>query len=94
MKMIVHQAEGVDLPIGLGAGLAEGFEKALPVGLIPEDGFAPVPAIQHMVDGPFILDPPLAWQAKTLPLYFTSGPIHSGGSAEMRPRVLSMLLWS
>ena len=45
MKMITQQTERVDLPIRLGARFAEGFEETLPVRVLAEDGFAPVPAV-------------------------------------------------
>ena len=45
MKVIAQEAEGLNLPTGLGASLAQGFDKSLPVGVIPEDGFAPVAGI-------------------------------------------------
>ena len=49
MKMIAHQTDSMDLPIRLDARFAEGFEEPLPVSVIAEDGFAPVPAIQDVV---------------------------------------------
>lgn len=43
MEMILHQAERVNLPSRLGARLAKGFEETVPIPVIPETGFAPVP---------------------------------------------------
>jgi hypothetical protein len=37
MKMIRHQAAGVDSPLRLGASFAQGFEEARPVGVVLED---------------------------------------------------------
>jgi len=67
MKMIAHQTEGVDLPIRLGASFAEGFEKTLPVRVIAEDGFAPVPAIQDVVNRPFVFNAQRSWHGATMP---------------------------
>lgn len=55
--MIAHQAEGVNLPVGLRATLAQGFEEAPPVRVIPEDGSPPVSAIQDAVNRPFVFCP-------------------------------------
>ena len=44
MKMIRHEDEGVNLPAGLGANLGGGFDKALAIRIINEDGLAPVAA--------------------------------------------------
>jgi hypothetical protein len=54
--MVAHEAEGVNLPIGFGAGLAESFQKPFPVGVIAEDGFTAVTAIHHMVNRAFKFD--------------------------------------
>jgi hypothetical protein len=40
MEMVGHQAKGVNLPAGAGATLAQGFQKAFAVLIIPEDEFA------------------------------------------------------
>ncbi len=64
MKMISHQAEGVDLPIRFGAGLTQGFKKPFPIPVIVEDGFAPVPAIHHMVDCAFVFNTQMARHAR------------------------------
>jgi hypothetical protein len=50
MKLIAHQAKGLDLPIGLGTRLAHSLEEALPIRVIAEDGFAPVPVIHDVVN--------------------------------------------
>ena len=68
----------MDLPIRLDASFAEGFEEPLPVRVIAEDGFAPVPAIQdacpavaserrRMVNRAFILNPQRSWHGATMP---------------------------
>ena len=67
MKMIPHQTECVDLPIGLGASFAQGFEDTLPVGVIAEDGFAPIPAIQDVVNRPFLFNAQRSWHGATMP---------------------------
>jgi hypothetical protein len=47
MKVIRHQAKGQDVPACFGAGFSEGFQKTGSIGLIAEDVFASVPAIDH-----------------------------------------------
>jgi hypothetical protein len=51
MKMISHQAPGVNLPVGFGAGFGKGVQKALPIQVVVENGFAPVSAIHDVVNG-------------------------------------------
>jgi hypothetical protein len=38
MKMISHQAAGVDLPFGLEAGFGEGLQKSSAVSVVPKIG--------------------------------------------------------
>src|SRR5215471_20657767 len=66
MEMIVHEAEGMDLPAGFGARLPEGGEEAVAVFVIEEDGLPPIPAIQDMVDGALVFDAQFAGHAVTL----------------------------
>ncbi len=49
--MISHQAAGVDLPIGLGAGFTKRFQKALTSGIVAEEGLATVTPAHHRVNG-------------------------------------------
>src|SRR2546427_4485707 len=42
------------LPIGLGAGFSERFQKALTVRIVAEDWFAPVAAVHQMINCPRI----------------------------------------
>src|SRR5438034_6381923 len=50
VKMIRHEAIGMNLPAGLAARLAQGLDKPLAVGVVVEDRFAPVPTIHDMVE--------------------------------------------
>ena len=50
MKVIRHQAQGMDLPPGLAASLAQGTDEPLPIRDIAENGFAPVAPIHHEVN--------------------------------------------
>ena len=52
MKMIWHEGEGVALPTGLHARLAQRPDETLSVHFVLEDGFTPATAIQHMVIAP------------------------------------------
>ena len=47
----------MDLPVGLGAGLAQGMQEELPVLVIAKDVLAVIAPIHHMIDGPFVLNP-------------------------------------
>jgi len=51
MKVIAHQAPGVDLPVGLLTGLAKCLQKKLAVFRGAEDGFAMVATVQEYVPG-------------------------------------------
>jgi hypothetical protein len=55
VEMVAHETQGVDLPQGAFAGLPEGLQKQLPVGILPEDGFPAVAPVQDVVDRPFVL---------------------------------------
>jgi len=54
MKVIGHETIGVDLPIGLGAGLAERIEEEETIGIVPEDRFTAIAAVHDVVDRSFI----------------------------------------
>jgi hypothetical protein len=56
MKVIGHQAKGVNLPAGLFAGLAQRFQEPAPVLVILKDGLAPVAPIHDVVNRPRILN--------------------------------------
>jgi hypothetical protein len=58
--MIGHEAEGMHLPGGFGAGFAEGLEEQLAVAVVLEDGFTAVAAVHDVVKGAGILDAELA----------------------------------
>ena len=51
MKMIAHEAPGVELPAGFFAGFTEGIEEAVAILVVVEDGFTPVPTIHQVIDG-------------------------------------------
>jgi hypothetical protein len=50
MKMVSHQAEGVDLPAGLHAGLAQRFQNNAPPRVILKNRLPAVAAIHPMID--------------------------------------------
>ena len=50
MKMIGHEAPGVDLPAGLGAGFADGLEEEFAVFVAEEDGLAAVDAVHDVIN--------------------------------------------
>jgi hypothetical protein len=60
MKVIGHEAEGMDLPGGFGARFTKRFEEAFAVPVIFKDGFAAVAAVHNVVKGAGILDTELA----------------------------------
>lgn len=55
MKMIPHQAIGMNLPIGLGAGFAQGGDETLAVPVVLEDRLAMIAPIHDMIDRAGIL---------------------------------------
>jgi len=77
MKMIVHQAIGMHLPIGLCTHLAQGLQEEQPIRIVTEDGFFPVAAIQEVIDRPFVFHSELAG--------------HDGGEITSGPHHLSIL---
>ena len=60
VKMIRHEAIGMNLPAGLAAHLAQGLDNPLAVGVVVEDRFAPVPTVHHVVQSPGVLNPKFA----------------------------------
>ena len=57
VKMIAHQAIGVDLPVGLGTSFTEGGEEAMTIGVVGEDGLAAVAPAHQMINRAGIFDP-------------------------------------
>lgn len=51
MKMISHEASGMELPACLVARLAQGGEEAPAILIVLEDRFAPVAAIHAVIHG-------------------------------------------
>ena len=56
MKMVIHQAIGMNLPPSSPAGLGQQLKEELPIGVMSKDCFAPVTAAKHMIDRARILD--------------------------------------
>ena len=65
MKVIPHQAPGVDLPPATHAGLGERRGKHLAILTVLDDRLA---TVHHVVDGPRILDSKLSWHTNHRPL--------------------------
>jgi hypothetical protein len=61
VKVISHQAIGVDLPTGLFAGLAQRAEESLAILVIKEDRFTPISPAHQMVDGTGKLNSQWSW---------------------------------
>ena len=57
----------MNLPIGLGAGLAQGGDKQLPVGVLQEHRFPAVAAAHQMIDGPRILQAKFSRHVGSMP---------------------------
>src|ERR1043166_166478 len=60
MKMIAHQAPGVDAPTGSGTSLIQALQEKLAVCVRFEDCFATIAPAHNMVDGPRILNSQLS----------------------------------
>ena len=64
MKMVAHQAPGMDLPFGLGAGFAESAQEALAIVIVFEDVAALVSTIDHVVNSAGIFKAQFAWHGQ------------------------------
>src|SRR5437773_1246085 len=60
VKMIPHEAIGMNLPARLAARLAQGLDKPLAVVVVVEDRFALVPTVHNVVHCPGVLNPNFA----------------------------------
>ena len=67
MKVVGHQAIGVELPAGLLARFGQGLEKAEAVMVVVENLFPPIATIHQVIDGARILDSKFARQAVRVP---------------------------
>jgi hypothetical protein len=56
MKMVFHQTKGMNLEAGFLAGLAQGFDEIMAIGLIKEDGFTTICQAQDMIDRAGVLN--------------------------------------
>ena len=56
VKMVFHQAKGMNLKTGLLAGLGQGLEEVMAIAIIPEQGFPAVSPIEQMIDRPGIFN--------------------------------------
>jgi hypothetical protein len=66
MKMIVHETERMNLPIGLLARFFKCFEEKQPIGMVVEDAFLSVSSVYDVIDRPRIFDPNFSPHARTL----------------------------
>jgi len=60
MKMVGHQAIGMDLPARFSAGFRQRLQKQVVTRLRSGDRCAPVPTVHHLIKRPRILDSQLA----------------------------------
>ena len=67
MKVVGHQAIGVELPAGLLARFGQGLEKAEAVMVVVENLFPPIATIHQVIDGAGILDSEFTRQAVRVP---------------------------
>ena len=56
MKMVIHEAIGVNLPPSPPAGPGQQLKEELPIGVMSKDCFAPVTTAKHVIDRARILD--------------------------------------
>jgi hypothetical protein len=61
VKVVSHQAIGVDLPASLFAGFAQGAKESLAILVIEEDRFPPISPAHQMVDGSGKLNTQWSW---------------------------------
>ena len=67
MKMIRHEHVGVDLPPGLGASISQRLDEPLPILVILENSFPPIPAVHDVINRLRILHSQFASHGRTLP---------------------------
>src|ERR1041384_7032480 len=60
MKMVSHQAPGVNLPVGLGTGFAEGLHEQLAIFFAAKDVLAMIAPAHDMINGACVLDSELS----------------------------------
>ena len=60
MKMVFHEAIGMNLPLGLGAGLRQSLQKTAAVGVVLKDRLPTVAPIHDVIDCAGIFDSELA----------------------------------
>src|SRR5437899_7848539 len=66
MKMRFHEAIGMDLPVGFGAGLGQGLHKGTPVNIVVKhSGFA-IATAHDVVNGACVLDPQFSGHAGSI----------------------------
>jgi len=63
--MVAHHHKGMNAPAGPGAHLPESFQKPPPIRIVLENRFAPVPAINHVIDRSFKFDACFAGHGST-----------------------------
>src|SRR5437867_7805757 len=56
MKVIAHQAPGVNQPVCFFTGLTQRLKQKLPVAVVAEDRFAAVTAVHDVVEGGRVLN--------------------------------------
>src|SRR5437016_5297080 len=60
MKMIIHEAIGMHLPIGFSASFGKSAQEPHPICVIQENGFPPVATIHYVINSTRVLNPKLA----------------------------------
>ena len=68
VKVVSHQAIGMNLPAGFEAGLGKSGEKNLWIGLIHKNILALIAAAENMVEGAWKFASELAWHGQRVPL--------------------------
>jgi len=66
MKMISHQAVGVESPFGLGAPFAQGLQETISIGIVAKYWLASVSAVHNVIEGVGTLGAQLAGHGRTL----------------------------
>jgi hypothetical protein len=69
MKMVSHEAIGMDLPLGLGACLSQRLQKTGAVRVVLKDQLPTVAAIHDVIDGAGIFNAELASHDASLHLW-------------------------
>jgi hypothetical protein len=63
MEVIAHEAPGMELPVGFGAGFGKGVEEKLAILIGEKDVFAMIATVHEVIDRAGVLEPEFSGHA-------------------------------